>query len=229
MPIYAEFSGDKEVRRFEVDEDGIIWDPPVPPAQWLVGHPDDRGIAMLRLQRRTTVLLSDLYLARYRSSYSSIVQVDPPPPPQPTSVLGVDLVPLNQRAQSAIRKAASCSDAGDDERAMELLGESGWPVPDLQWDSARQAIQSRRTAKQRERIARVMAALKEKGPGEAQELLDRLLDLDEDDRRMLQRRIRQWPHRVARSRPRAGVPLRLRMSRRKAGIGVEDDGRPTQP
>ena len=193
----------------------------------LVGHPDDRGVAMLRLRRRITVLLSDLYLARYCSRYSGIMQVDPPPPPRPASVLGVDLMPLNQRAQSAIRKAASCSDSGDDERALELLGESGWPVPDLQWESAKQAIQDRRTAKQRERIARVVAALKEKTPDEAQELLDRLLDLDGEDRRMLQRRIRQWPHRVASNRP-AGLPLRLRLSRQKLATG-EDEGRPAAP
>jgi hypothetical protein len=142
--------------------------------------------------------LSDVLLAHARSSYSRIAQIDADgtPVPRPSIVLGVDLEPLKHQAQGIIRRVGMASDAGNDEHALDIMGERGWPVPDQEWDAVRQAVEARRTPKQRERIARVTAALKEEGPDEAQVLLDRLLDLPEDDRRMLQGRIRRWPHRL---------------------------------
>lgn len=211
VPLYAEFSGDKEVARFEADDDGIIWDPPMLLSSWLVGHPGALNHLTLLRRRQTTVLLSDVRLAR-AGSYSRIVQIDsdgtPVPEPRPSAVLGVDLASLKYQARSIIERVAMWSDAGDDEGALEILGERGWPIPDQQWDAVRQAVQTRRSPKQRERILRVTAALKEKGPEEAQGLLDRLVDLNEDDRRMLQRRIRCWPHRLSTGPSRRGLARR---------------------
>lgn len=200
MPLYAEFAGDEERFRFEVDEDGIIWNPPIAVSSWLVGHPTQQP---LLLRRKKTVLLADVQLAHYRSSYSYVARINEDGSQIRDSdsvVLGVELTCLSSGAARVVRQVGTLSDNARDEKALEELGERGSPVPEREWDLLRTAIAGRRTPQQRERIERVLSALGEGGPEQAQPLLDRLLDLKEDDRAMLQRRIRQWPHRI---RPRS--------------------------
>lgn len=197
MPLYAQFAGDEERFRFDVDEDGIIWNPPIPVSTWLVGYPV--GLPLLRLRGKRTVLLRDVLLAHYRSSYTRVVRINDDGTPvrdDDPVVLGVDVGVLPSQAVRVVRQVGQLSDNARDAQALEKLGDRGWPVPEHQWDQLRAALEARRTTKQRERIERVLLALREDGPDEAQTLLERLLDLNGDDRAMLQRRIRQWPHRI---------------------------------
>lgn len=209
MPLYAAYSmwdtePRKESYRFEADEYGIIFDPPIPPGQWLMGHPMLMLIGSV-LPRRG-VLLSDVILANSKTVFVEIDEDGSPIPkdvqPPVDVVLGLPRKVAFRHSSGYLRNAQLHAEWGNSEEAFKSLEKAWWLTPEDRATARRAltAILDRRTTKQLERFLRLRALVQDNKLAEAQALLDRTLNLSDEDRALVQRLIKTRPYAV-RKRP----------------------------